>query len=98
LVVFHIFILTEKTKKMNKNLNLKERIKKNWLSIILAFAFLITLLNYFELKTENSRLKRRSNNFENNIEMINQKNSNLEYEKEDLEKENEDLKSENEDY
>ncbi len=98
MVVFHIFILTEKTKKMNKNLNLKERIKKNWLSIILAFAFLITLLNYFELKTENSRLKRRSNNFENNIEMINQKNSNLEYEKEDLEKENEDLKSENEDY
>lgn len=42
---------------MNKELNLKERIKKNWLSIILAFAFLITLLNYYELKTENTRLK-----------------------------------------
>ena len=93
-----IFILIEKIIKMNNKLNLKERLRKNWLTIIFALAFLITLLNYFELKTENSRLKRSSNNFENNIEMINQENSNLEYENEDLQKENEDLKSENEDY
>lgn len=93
-----IFILIEKIIKMNNKLNLKERLRKNWLTIIFALAFLITLLNYFELKTENSRLKRRSNNFENNIEMINQENSNLEYENEDLQEENEDLKSQNEEY
>jgi hypothetical protein len=82
---------------MNNKLNLKERLKRNWLTMIFALAFLITLLNYFELKTENSRLKRRFNSFENNIDMINQENSNLENENEDLENENEDLRVQNED-
>ena len=94
----YTFILTVRTINMNNKLNLKNRLKKNWLSIILAFAFLITLLNYFELKRENTRLKSISNNLENNVNSVNQENSNLEYENEDLQKENEDLKSENEDY
>jgi F0F1-type ATP synthase membrane subunit b/b' len=96
-VAFHIFILTEKTKKMNKNLNLKERIKKNWLCIIVAFAFLITLLNYYELKTENTRLKNQSTNLKGEIDNIESERSNLEEEKENLEEENEDLKTQKED-
>ena len=83
---------------MNNNLNLKERIKRNWLVIIFATAFLITLFNYLELKTENKRLKKISTHFENNLNRINQENSNLEYENEDLQEENEDLKSQNEEY
>ena len=66
---------------MNKELNLKERIKKNWLSIILAFAFLITLLNYYELKTENTRLKNQSTNLKSNIYNVESERSNLEDEK-----------------
>ena len=97
MVVFHTFILTEKTKKMSKNLNLKDRIKKNWLSIILAFAFLINLLNYFELKTENTRLKNQSTILKSDIDDVESEKSNLEEEKENLEEENEDLKTQNED-
>ncbi len=52
---------------MIDNLNLKNRIKNNWYSIIITVAFLITLLNYIELKNENENLNNQTSKYKNEI-------------------------------
>ena len=70
---------------MNRDLQLKERIKKNWLCILFAVAFLITLMNYFELKTENNRIKNNSVHLKDQIDDAEQEKLELEDENENLE-------------
>ncbi|WP_282787748.1 hypothetical protein [Flavobacterium croceum] len=78
---------------MNRDLQLKDRIRKNWLCILFAIAFLITLMNYFELKTENNRLKNNSEHLKDRIDDAEEEKSDLEDENENLEEENENLKN-----
>jgi len=75
---------------MINNLDLQNRIKNNWYSILITIAFFITLLNYFELKTENERLTNQSVDLKGNVDEITQEKENLEYENEDLKSQNED--------
>lgn len=77
---------------MIDNLNLKSKIKNNWYSIIVTIAFIITLLNYIELKNENGNLNNQSNNLKNDIEKIENEKTEIEGENENLESENEELK------
>ncbi|MEY4834322.1 MAG: hypothetical protein RI980_437 [Bacteroidota bacterium] len=75
---------------MIDNLNLKNRIKNNWYSIIITIAFLITLLNYIELKNEN--LNNQTSEYKDDIERTQNENDEFKSENESLESENEELK------
>lgn len=77
---------------MIDNLNLKNKIKNNWYSIIITVAFLITLLNYIELKNENQNLNNQTSEYKNNIERTQNENDEFKSENESLESENEELK------
>ncbi len=89
---------------MNKDLKLKQRITKNWLTIVLAFAFIITLSNYFQVRKENQRLQNHSGKINQNIKNVKsenseleQNNSEIEQNKSELEQENQELKEKNQD-
>lgn len=77
---------------MIDNLNLKNRIKNNWYSIIITVAFLITLLNYIELKNENENLNNNTSKFKKDIRKMKSKQDDIENEYENLQNENEELK------
>lgn len=77
---------------MIDNLNLKNKIKNNWYSIIVTIAFLITLLNYLELKIENNNLNNNTSNFKKDIRKMKSKQDDIENENENLQNENEELK------
>lgn len=81
---------------MIKNLNLKGKIKKNWLLIIVTLSFFITLLNYFEVKSENERLKNQSSNNNDIIENSENESSNYRDENIELNEVDENIIEENE--
>ena len=81
---------------MIKNLNLKDKIKKNWLLIIMTLSFFITLLNYFEVKSENERLKNQSSNNNDIIENSENESSNYRDENIELNEVDENIIEENE--
>jgi predicted nucleic acid-binding Zn-ribbon protein len=77
---------------MIDNLNLKNRIKNNWYSIIVTIAFVITLLNYLELKNENNNLNNNTSKFKKDIRKMKSEQDDIENENENLQNENEELK------
>ncbi|MBK8329335.1 MAG: hypothetical protein IPL09_07670 [Bacteroidetes bacterium] len=66
---------------MINNLNLRQRISKNWITIILALIILILGLKYYELKNEFNRINKNSVNKNSLIEELEDEKEDLEYEK-----------------
>jgi len=78
---------------MINNLNLKEKIFKHWMVIVLGIALFISLMKNIELKNELSRLLLHQKHQGEQIENLEDEKNDLENEKNDLENEKEDLEN-----
>lgn len=66
-------------------MDLKELIKRNWLTIILAVALTISLIKYFDIKSKYDLVAKKYKDTSNNLENVEEEKEGLESKVKELE-------------